>query len=288
MGASAPDTATIGLIAGNGRFPVLFARAARAQGLRVVAVAMHGETETQIDAEADAVTWVRVGQLGKMIRAFQKAGVKQAAMAGGVQKTRLFSRARPDLLALRLLARAAIRPDDGMLRAVAGEFEARGITIVDSTLFLPEVLAPSGLLTTATPSPREWLDLRYGLGIAREIGKLDIGQTVVVKDGAVVALEAIEGTDACIRRAGKLTGYSGAVVVKIAKPAQDMRFDVPAIGPRTIDSLAYAGVRCLGVEAKRTLLLEPESTLRAAEARRIAIVGLDDAVLLRGSKEAAS
>ncbi len=264
----------IGLIAGNGSFPIFFARAAKKRGLKVVAVGMKGETKPEVAREVDAMTWVKVGQLKAMIEAFVKGGCKQAAMAGGVRKTRLFERARPDFLAMKLLARAAIRRDDGMLRAVADEFEKAGVTIIDSTVFMPEALAPEGVLTKRKPEPREWQDLRYGLIVAREIGKLDIGQTVVVKDGAVVALEAIEGTDACIARAGELTGKRGAVIVKVAKPTQDMRFDVPAIGPKTLVSMRDAGVRVLGIEAGRTLILEPEQFVNEADTAGLVIVGL--------------
>ncbi len=266
----------IGLIAGNGRFPVLFARAARAKGHQVVAVAMRGETEVAIEGEVDALTWVKVGQLGRMIGAFKSAGVTRAAMAGGVRKSRLFENARPDLLGIKLLAQAVVRRDDGLLRAVAREFEKAGITIVDSTLFMPEVLAPAGVLTRAEPTASEWRDLRYGLGIAREVGKLDIGQTVAVREGVVLALEAIEGTDACIRRAGELSRGKGAVIVKVAKPSQDMRFDVPAIGVATLDTLVAAHIRVLGVEAGRTLLLEPERIVGEANQRQLVLVGLDD------------
>ena len=272
MSTAAPHT--IGLIAGNGQFPLLFARAAKARGVRVYAVAMVGETDRAIEAEADETHWVRVGQLGRMIKLFKGARVLKAAMAGGVRKTRLFEGVRPDLTAVKILARCAVRRDDGMLRAIASEFEQHGIQIVDSTLYMPDCLAPAGVLTADKPSARELADLDYGLAIAREIGRLDIGQTVVVKDGAVVALEAIEGTDACIARAGELTGHEGAVVIKVAKPDQDMRFDVPAIGVRTIETLKHAGVRTLGVEAGRTLLLEPERLVSAADKAGIVIVGL--------------
>lgn len=264
----------IGLIAGNGTFPIFFARAAKKRGLTVIAVGMRGETKPEVEREVDQMTWVKVGQLKKMIDAFVAGGCAKAAMAGGVRKTRLFERARPDLLAMKLLARAAVRRDDGMLRAVADEFEKAGVTIIDSTVFMPEALAPEGVLTKKKPEAREWHDLRYGLVIAREIGKLDIGQTVVVKDGAVVALEAIEGTDACIARAGELTQKKGCVIVKVAKPKQDMRFDVPAIGPRTLESMRAAGVRVLGIEAGRTLILEPEQFVNEADAAGLVVVGL--------------
>jgi DUF1009 family protein len=267
----------IGLIAGNGQFPLLFAQAARARGIAVVAVAMRGETQESLREHVDEIVWVKVGELGKMIRGLKRAGIRHAAMAGGVDKTRLFRRARPDFLGLWLLARTFLRRDDGLLRAVAQQFEAAGITIVDSTLYMPEALAPHGVLTAAQPTPRQWQDLRYGLEVAQAIGRLDIGQTVVVKEGAVVALEAIEGTDACIRRAGALTHRQHAVVVKVAKPAQDMRFDVPAVGVATLESMRAAGVTVLGIEAERTLLLQPDAFVQRANYLGMVIVGLRSA-----------
>ena len=275
-----PRRQTIGLIAGNGQFPLLFAEAAKKQGIAVVAVGMLGETQPDLVNQVDALTWVRVGQLGRIIRTFQRAKVTEAAMAGGVRKTRLFGGARPDWQGIRLLARCALRPDDGLLRAVAKLFEDAGIIIVDSTRYMPEALAPAGVLTQTEPTAQQWRDLHYGYEVAQEIGRLDIGQTVIVKSGAVVALEAIEGTDACIQRAGTLTGGKGAVMVKIAKPSQDMRFDVPAIGVETIRRLALAGIGVVGIEAHRTLMLQPEHVMQAAHAHGVVLVGLtpmDDA-----------
>ncbi len=265
---------SVGLIAGNGQFPILFAKAAKEQGLKVIAVAMEGETESAITDHADICLFVKVGQLGRMIKFFQKHSVTKAAMAGGVRKTRLFEGARPDLTAFKLLARSALRKDDGMLRAIAREFENKGITIIDSTAYMPECLAPAGLLTNQPISDDTQTQLDYGYDVARKIGELDIGQTVVVKDGAVVALEAIEGTDACIARAGELTKRSGAVLVKVAKPNQDMRFDVPAIGLTTIENLAKAGIKVLGVEAQRTLFLEPQKIIERANELGVTIVGI--------------
>lgn len=265
----------IGLIAGNGQFPILFARAAKQRGVRVIATAMHGETEPALSNEVDAITWVRVGQLGKMIRAMKRAGIRHAAMAGGVRKTRLFGHAYPDLLGWRVLAQCVIRRDDGILRAIAGAFEQRGIRIVDSTLYMPDALTPVGVLTPRQPNAEQWRDLRYGMLIAREIGKLDIGQAVVVRDGTVLALEAIEGTDGCMLRAGALAHHRGGVVVKVAKPTQDMRFDVPAVGPQTITTMVAAGIDVLGLEAHRTLILEPETFMAAAIKHQRIVVGLD-------------
>jgi DUF1009 family protein len=266
----------LGLIAGNGDLPLLFARAARARGVPVIALALHNETRPDLCEHVDVIHWVRIGQLGRMIRTLRQAGVKRAAMAGGVPKTRLFSGARPDWQALRLLSRLLVRRDDALLRAIAGEFEAAGIQIVESTLMLSEALTPSGVLTAAQPSPQHWQDLQYGLHIARRIGELDVGQTVVVKDGAVVALEGMEGTDACIRRAGDLLQGKASVVVKVAKPAQDMRFDVPAVGSATLDSMLVAGVRVLGLEAGRTLLLSPQAVVEQANRLGQIVVGVGE------------
>ena len=269
----APSDA-VGLIAGNGQFPLLFAQAAKEQGVRVVAVAMEGETNPEIANHVDVCSFVKVGQLGRMIKFFHKHSITQAAMAGGVRKTRLFEGARPDLTAVKLLAQSALKQDDGMLRAIAREFESKGITIIDSTLYMPECLAPAGLLTSNAIDSKTESELSYGYEVARKIGELDIGQTVIVKGGAVVALEAIEGTDACIERAGNLTQQSGAVAVKIAKPDQDMRFDVPAIGITTIENLSRAGIKVLGVEAGRTLFLEPQKIIQRADELGVTIVGL--------------
>ena len=269
-------TDSVGLIAGNGQFPILFAQAASLKGIRVVAVGMDGETDRALSDHVDTCTFVKVGQLGKMIRIFQKASISQAAMAGGVRKTRLFSGARPDWTTVKLLAQTKLRKDDGMLRAIAREFENSGIEIIDSTLFMPECLAPEGVLAGRQLNEQESADLAYGYQIAQKIGELDIGQTVAVKEGAVIALEAIEGTDACIARAGQLTNNKGCVVVKVAKPQQDMRFDVPAIGIKTIENLHAAGIRILGIEAHRTLLLEPQKTIDKAESMGVTIVGLPE------------
>jgi DUF1009 family protein len=270
---AAPDT--LGLIAGNGTFPLLVARAARERGMRVVAVAHRGETRPELEALTDAITWVRVGQVGAMLAAFRRAHVHRAVMAGGIDKRRLFYRARPDWRGLWLLAHVARRRDDALLRAVASFFERHNIEILASTAYLPQALAPAGVLTGHGPKASEWADLRDGLQLAHRIGLLDVGQTVALRKGCVVALEAIEGTDACIARAGSLTGGRGVVIVKAAKPGQDMRFDVPTVGPETIRHARAAGVTALGMEAHRTLLLAPEETVALAQASGIALVGLE-------------
>jgi UDP-2,3-diacylglucosamine hydrolase len=262
----------LGLIAGNGQFPLLFAQAAKDRGEDVVATAFRGETEQSLEQGVGKCLWVHVGQLGKMLTFFEKAGVKRVAMAGGIDKTRLFRRARLDWQGLKLLTQLVRKADDGVLRALARLLEERGMQVLDSTIYLPELMAPSGVLTQRLPSKEQEEDLLYGFHMATKVGQLDIGQTLVVHKGAVVAVEAIEGTDACIARAGQLIGSDGGTVVKVAKAQQDMRFDVPAVGLHTITSMHRAGLRVLGIEAGRTLLFDPEHTLSQADQLGITIV----------------
>jgi DUF1009 family protein len=219
----------IGLIAGKGQFPLLFAQSARSQGLEVVAAAHQGETDPALEALAHRILWVYVGQLGKIIRFFKTNGITQAVMAGGITRGRLFKDFRPDLRSLLLVRRVGTGHDDRLLKALAEEFEQEGIRIEPSTLFMPDLVTPPGPLSRRRPTSAEQQDLDLGFRIAKEIGRLDIGQCVVVRRGVVVALEAIEGTDETIRRGGRLAG-PGAVVVKVSKPEQDLRFDVPAVG----------------------------------------------------------
>jgi len=266
-------TKKIGLIAGNGRFPLLFAEEARKSGVQVIAVAHVGETDPGIEAIADQVTWIRVGQLGRIIRAFRSAGVTDAVMAGGIKKMRIFD-ARPDLRSLKILARIRERKDDVILRAFAEELEREQIMIRDSTLYLSALLADRGEMTRAlSRSERE--DIRWGWRLAKEIGRLDIGQCVVVKEGVVLAVEAIDGTDATIRRGGALTS-GGAVIIKVLKPQQDTRFDLPAVGPATIEVMREVKASVLAVEANRTLLIDRPDLLHRAKEANIALVGWSD------------
>jgi DUF1009 family protein len=221
----------IGLIAGNGTFPLLFARTARAEGVGVVAVAHEGETDPALAGEVDACTWIKVGQLDTIITTFQAAGVRRAVMAGGIRKAALLEHFAPDERGQRFLARLTRWGDDVLLRGVAVELEGEGIAVVESTLFLGSILTPEGPLTERTPDEAQWGDIRYGLAAAKGVGAWDIGQTVVVKSRMVLAVEALEGTDDTLRRGGAL-GRGAAVAVKVSKPSQDLRFDVPAIGPR--------------------------------------------------------
>lgn len=265
----------LGLIAGNGKFPVIFAEQARRAGVSLTAVAHRGETPRAIEELVDAVTWVYVGELGKIIRVFHEAGVTEAVMAGGIRKVKLFSNFRPDLRGAAFLARLRSREDDQLLRAVAEELEAEGIRVLESTLFLTEIIPSEGVLTRRSPSAEQWGDIRIGFVLAKEIGRLGIGQTVVVKDRVVLAVEAAEGTDATIRRGGSL-GKKGIVVVKTSKPQQDLRFDVPAVGVETIKVLHELKGAVLALEAGKTILLEREELLREAERASVAVVGVSE------------
>lgn len=257
---------TIGIIAGTSQFPLLFARAAKAQGYRVVAVAHRGETFPELEQEVDQITWIQLGQLGKLVKCFRQAGVNQAVMCGGVRKTRMFSDVRPDLKALGLLGKMRQLNDDGILSALAAYLEKEGIRIMPSHSLVPELLAGEGVYTRRKPSAAEQRDAAFGWEVAGRLGLLDIGQCVVVQNRAVVAVEAIEGTDACIARGGELAG-GRAVVVKRCKPGQDQRFDLPSVGAATIETMAQAGATCLLIEAGRTLVFDrPQMTVQADQA----------------------
>lgn len=263
----------IGLIAGNGRFPLLFAEAARTQGVDVIAVAHRGETPAEIEGLVRAVTWVRVGELGKIVRVFKRAGVRRAVMAGGIKKPRQLGGFRPDLRGAAFIARTRSLKDDVLLRGVAAELERDGITVVESTLFLGALVPAEGVLTKRAPTAREAEDVRFGLEVAKGIGRWDIGQSVVVKQGAVLAVEGIEGTDAAIRRGAEL-GHGDVVVVKVSKPTQDLRFDVPAIGPTTVDVLREVGARVLALEAGRSIIIDREAVIVAADQAGLALVAV--------------
>jgi DUF1009 family protein len=277
----------LGLIAGNGRFPFLLLDAARAQGLRVIVAAIKEETDREIDERASAddairVHWMSLGELSKLIEMFHSEGVAQAVMAGQVKHKQIFSSIRPDWRLAKLLLNLRTRNTDMLLGAVAKVLEDEGITLMSSTAFLEPMLAPEGVLTRRAPDEVERGDIEYGLRVARGIAGFDLGQTVVIAAGACVAVEAMEGTDATIARAGTLLqgmdDEASALarrltVVKVAKPNQDMRFDVPVVGVPTIAAMVAAGATCLCVEAGRTLLFDREAMVAAADAVGIAIVG---------------
>lgn len=264
----------IGLIAGSGRFPMLFAQRAALQGVRVVAVAHRDETAPELAGHVDHITWIRAGEVGALIDALKAAGVTRAVMVGGIAKPRLFEEFHPDARALALLARVGVLRDDLLLRGLAAELEQDGITVVESTLFLGDIVPRPGILGRRAPSEREWSDIRFGMRAAKEIGRFDIGQSVVIRNGAVVAVEGIEGTDATIRRAGTLV-RGEIVVVKVCKPTQDTRFDLPAVGPQTVRTMGEIGGRALAVEAGRTVMLDREELLAVADAADVSVVAVE-------------
>ncbi len=264
----------IGIIAGSGQFPGIFSKAAKERGLKVYAVAHVGETDPRLETLVEAIRWVKIGQLNRIIAFFKKNGVSDAVMAGAITKTKMFSRVRPDVRALKVLAAMDHTQDDGLLRAFTAEMEKQGITIRPSTFLLPELLAKRGCWTRREPTKTEMADVRFGWRIAKEIGGLDIGQTVVVRGGSVMAVEAIDGTDATIRRGGKL-GKEKAVVVKVSKPNQDMRFDIPAVGVKTIKAMRDVGASVLAVEAGKTVVFDREEMVALADRNRIAIIAIE-------------
>jgi len=266
---------TIGIIAGGGQFPLLFARAVKEMGQQVVAIAHVGETLPELESIADSCHWVRLGQLGKIIKSLKNERVTETVLLGSITKTDVFKDVRPDLRGLTLWNKIDSRQDDAILRAVAGELERDGIRVVASTLYLEKLLFPKGILVGGRPRPEELEDVTFGWRIARAIGELDIGQCVVVRNRTVLAVEAIEGTDAAIRRGGTLAREK-AVVVKVRKPGQDLRFDLPAIGAATIDSMAAVKARILAVETGQALLFDRDAVIAAAERAGIVIVGIEE------------
>jgi DUF1009 family protein len=267
----------LGLIAGNGRFPFLVLDAARGAGHDVTVVALKEETFPELEAQAARppaapVHWISLGQLGTCIKLLRGAGVTQAVMAGQVKHTKLFADIVPDLTLLGVIMKLKAKNTDAIISGIADALRDNGIELLNSTAFLAPLMAGEGVLTRRPPSDDERADLEFGYRIADPIAGLDIGQTIVVKSSAVVAVEAMEGTDAVIARAGQLAG-AGTRVVKVAKPNQDMRFDVPVVGVSTIAAMAAAGASCLSVDAGQTLMIDGEAIVRAADAAGIAIVG---------------
>lgn len=264
---------TIGLISGAGNLPRIIAEDAKRRGYKVVAIALEPVADPKkLEPVADVVEKISVGKLGKILDALKKHGVREAVMAGKVSKEIIYSgRVTPDMRALRLLWRIKDRNDDTILLALTEELESEGIKLLETTGFCSDMLTPKGVLTKKEPSKSEWKDIEYGFRLAKEIGRLDIGQTVVVKEQAVMAVEAIEGTDKAIKRGGKLA--QDVVVVKVAKPGQDLRFDVPVAGMSTIDAMIGVEARVLALEAGRTILLERKKAVKEAEQAGITIVG---------------
>ena len=278
----------LGLIAGNGRFPFLLLDAARAEGLHVVVAAIREETDPEMDRRAETdrgitVHWLSLGELSRLIETFHAEDVRRAVMAGQVKHKQIFSSIRPDWRLAKLLLNLRTRSTDMLLGAVAKVLADEGIELISSTAFLEPLLAREGVLTRRAPSEEERRNIQYGLSVARSLAEWDIGQTVVIAAQACVAVEAMEGTDATIERAGALMASLDAeastldralTVVKQAKPKQDMRFDVPVIGVRTMESMIRAGAACLAVEADRTLIFDLITVLDMAESAEIAIVAV--------------
>jgi DUF1009 family protein len=280
----------LGLIAGNGRFPFLLLDAARAHGAEVVVAAIKEETDPEMDARAAAdpgvrVHWLSLGELSRLIETFRRAGVTQAVMAGQVKHKQIFSSIRPDWRLAKVLLNLRTRNTDMLLGAVAKVLSNEGIELISSTAYLEPLLARPGVLTVRAPTTEEQQDLAYGRAVAGALASYDIGQTVVVAGQACVAVEAMEGTDATIERAGAILHTLAAEgeastlerrlsVVKVAKPGQDMRFDVPVIGPRTIETMRQAGATCLSLEAGRTLIFDQDTVYTLADAAGIAIVAV--------------
>jgi DUF1009 family protein len=275
-----------GLIAGNGRFPFMVVEGARRAGVSLSVAAIREETDPSIEQEVERLTWVGIGQLGKMIRFFKGEGVEKAMMAGQVKHVQIFSRAVPDARMLKMLLKLSRRNTTSLIGAVATELASEGIDLIDSTYFLQDHLPAPGPLTRRKPSAAEQADVEYGLEIAREMARLDLGQTIVVRGKACVAIEAMEGTDATIRRAGELMRggkeaqkrlklSSGPVtVLKLSKPDQDMRFDVPVIGLPTIATMVEAGATCLCISAAKTLMFDRDELIALADKSKIAVVAV--------------
>jgi DUF1009 family protein len=263
----------LGLIAGQGRYPVLLAESARASGLtRLSVVGFPGETDPILETLADHLTWLKVGQLSKMIHFFLQHGIRQVIMAGQVAPKHLFD-LKPDFRALTLLARLKERNAESIFRGIAEELAREGIELLPATTFLESSLASEGLLAGPPLKKRQREDVRFGFRMAKEMARLDIGQSVVVKQGTVLAVEAFEGTDACMRRGGPL-GRGEAILVKVSKRNQDFRFDVPVVGVQTIQSAQDSGIRVVACETGCTLLLDRPELYRSAAERKITLVGI--------------
>ena len=262
-----------GLIAGDGQFPLLILDAARNQGIEMVVAAIREEALPELESRAVTFHWIGLGELSRLIKIFKKEGVTRAVMAGKVKHTQIFSSLRPDWKLLQLLLSLPRKNTDSLIGGVARILQEEGITLEDSTLFLRPLLAGEGVLTRREPTPEERDNLAYGRIVARDLSRWDIGQSVVVADHACVAVEAMEGTDATIRRAAELAGGKPLSVVKVAKLHQDMRFDVPVVGLSTVTVMKQCGATALSVDAGKTLLFEREEMLRQADEAGITVIG---------------
>ena len=276
MSAPLEEPRVIGLIAGSGSYPGIFARAAKARGARLALAALKGDAPESLPALADATEWIRVGQLGKLIRFFKKQGAREAVMAGRVTPGKLYD-LRPDLRVVKILARLKERNAETLFGAVADELEKEGIALLPATTFLDDFLPAPGHVCGPALSDADLEDLSFGFRVAKETSRLDIGQSVVVREGTVLAVEAFEGTNACIRRGGELARGKNAKLAKVSKPGQDFRFDVPVVGPDTIRNCHQSGVTAVAVEAGRTLLLDQPEIERLCAKHRVSLHALDPA-----------
>jgi DUF1009 family protein len=265
------NTTGWGLIAGNGRFPFLVLEGARSQGIEMAVIALKEEASADLEKITKRLHWVSLGELSKTIDLMHQEGVTQAVMAGQVKHNKIFSAIRPDWKLAKLLFSLPRKNTDSLIGAVARVLEDEGIQLVDSTLFLKPLVPASGVLTRRAPNEHEVEDMTYGLSVARQVASMDIGQTVVISDRACVAVEAMEGTDEAIARAARITGGKPLVVVKVSKPGQDMRFDVPVVGLPTIEQMRGAGATALAVDAGRTLLFDRAKLIELADEGGIAI-----------------
>ncbi|MBN2060645.1 MAG: UDP-2,3-diacylglucosamine diphosphatase LpxI [Deltaproteobacteria bacterium] len=265
----------IGIIAGGGNFPFMVADAARKRGFCVIAVAHHGETDPALAERVDKIIWIKLGQLGKLIKALKSNNVSRALMAGTIKKRRMFTNVSPDIKGLALISKMAIFHDDRILRALAEELALQGIEIVSSTIYLPELMTPQGCLTRRKPGKADKEDIRLGWKIAKELGEMDVGQCVVMRRRTVLALEAIDGTNETILRGGRLAGEK-AVVIKVSKPFQDMRFDLPSVGLETLKVMSEVKASVLALEAGKTLMFEKNQMIDYADNHSISIVSIED------------
>ena len=267
----------IGLIAGSGQFPIIFCERASKQGFEIYAVAFKDEADPSLVNHVKKMVWLPVGQLNKLVSFFRSHQIDATVMMGAIRKTRLFKNLKPDIKALSLIAGMRHTHDDGILRAFADFLEKNGIQVKASTFLLPELLAEAGCWTRRKPSRAEKADVQMGWQLAKEVGRLDIGQCVVVGGGSVLAVEAIDGTDATIRRGGKL-GQGNAVVIKVCKPIQDERFDVPAVGVQTIETMRQFKASLLVLEAGKAVVFDKQAMITAADAAGISILAMEDPI----------
>lgn len=265
----------IGLIAGGGQFPALFARKAVAKGYQVIAAGFYSETDAALADEVHAYQWLYLGQVNKLLKHFKTHGVKEAVMLGSIQKANIFKDIRPDFKALSFIARNSFTHDDSVLTAFANLMAKEGIEMRASTFLLPELISPKGCWTRRKPDRADKKDILQGWRLAKEIGRLDIGQCLVISNGTVLAVEAIDGTDATIERGGRLARGNGAVVIKLTKPTQDLRFDLPSTGAATIETMHRSGATVLALEADKSLSFDREEMIRLADQYKICIIAID-------------